>query len=167
VKKPFALLAPVALFAAATLSGDAANAEDLTFLQGLKTFRFYATVVEGSVTFAASSASSQLAGMSCGDVVVVATSTGMTHPQGVALPLPTPLWTRTTTSTGTFSSGACKYALPVPAGSPFTLTAYGQGKFNCSYIPSNANPTASVTVPKDTTKTVAVDAKAFSCENLQ
>ena len=140
----------------------AASAEDLTWLQQLSKFRF-TVPVEGTVTFQASSAAGPLAGMTCADVVVGASSNA-TKGSGLGT---APAWVRTTTATGNFATGSCRYALPVPAGQAFTLTAWGAGKFDCSVIQSTAAPTAAVTVTSNTTKTVNVDARSFRCDQLQ
>ncbi len=123
MKKSLALAACAALGLAAASAPRAASAEELTWLQQLSKFRFYGTLVEGTVTFQASSAAGPLAGMTCADVVVGASSNA-TKGSGLGT---TPAWVRTTTATGNFATGSCRYALPVPAGQAFTLTAWGSG----------------------------------------
>ncbi len=86
----------------------------------------------------ASSAAGPLVGMTCADVVVGATSNA-TKGSGLAT---VPARVQTTTATGSFASGACRYAMPVPAGQAFTLSAWGAGKFDCSVTHRNGKRVA-------------------------
>jgi len=82
------------------------------------------TWVKGTIKVPASIPTGALAGMTCGDIVVSATSQAMNPPPPGGL-FSSPKWVHTVHATGAISSGACSYAISVPPNQSFGVSLGG------------------------------------------
>jgi hypothetical protein len=82
------------------------------------------TYVKGNIKVPANTASGALAGMTCNDIIVSATSQA-TNPAPSGGIFTTPKWTHVAHASGTISSGSCAYSITVPPNQAFGVTVGG------------------------------------------
>lgn len=90
------------------------------------------TWVKGTVHVPANLHTGQLAGMTCNDIMVSATSQAVKPPPPGGL-FQSPKWTHSVHAQGNIASGACTYAIAVPPNQSFAV-AVGAGAPNTSAV---------------------------------
>jgi hypothetical protein len=82
------------------------------------------TWVKGTIKVPTNAATGNLAGRTCGDIVVIANSQETKPPPPGGL-ISSPKWTHSVRATGSWASGTCSYAVTVVPGQSFAVYADG------------------------------------------
>lgn len=164
MKKLARFVAPLALLAVIGAT-DRAEAEPNGVLSPRPTV-IRPSIVEGTIAVPSLAGDKNLSSFTCADLVVTATSrdTGPLPPGGF---VKMPKWTRTANATGEWQSGRCRYAMAVPAGSAFfvSATAHGEKFPACGLIVAEVGgATQAVTVPRQTTMPHSFRIASLVCE---
>ena len=147
MKKNFAIFASACVLATLVATNATADNKPIAIAPALNPAAAQIfinwTWVKGTIKVPANVATGNLAGLTCADINVSATSQDTNPPPPGGL-FSSPKWAHHVHATGNWASGTCSYALTVVPGSNFAVSAGGAGPgvtgIKCYYVPMSITP---------------------------